>query len=177
MAILVSQERFLQSKAQMLVLPVSADGQISHATVAHCCRLFVQNYEQYRKKATAGELMLGEVLVHRLQSQAGLGASTTSVDYVANMVVQQFAEHVVSVRMLRTCLVALKPKLYELMRYQGLRRVAILGSALVREGGVLDATQVVQVCDEVLGDVPKLTVEVYFSKEMSLPVLQKVLET
>lgn len=177
MTVLISQERFLQSKAQMLVLPVSADGQITHATVAYCCRLFLQSYEQYRKQAMAGELTLGRVLIYRLQSQAGLGMPTTSVNYVANMVIQQSAEHPVSVRTLRTCFTALKPKLYELMRYQGLRRVAILGSALIREGGVLDATQVVQVCDEVLGDVPKLTVEVYFGKETPLPVLQKVLET
>lgn len=176
MVILPSHERFLQSRAQMLIMPVSIDGHISHPIVLRCRQLFAENYDTYHKKATSGELVLGDVLTHRLTRQlTGLGVQTNKSDYIANLVVQQFAERPISVRALSLCLNNLKPTLYELMRYKGLRRVALLGSALL-VGHHDDATaqwlspeRILSVCQEVLGELPKLTMEVYFTQDTPLP--------
>ncbi len=176
--VLVSHEPFLQSKAQMLIMPVSTDGNISHPVIARCKRLFADNYDQYQKKAMGGELVLGEAWICRLARQTtGLDIQTGGAEYIANLITQKFPEQPISVRLFRRCLVSLKPQIYELMRYKGVRRVAILGSALVvkdmpnQESGVIEwltAEKVVKICQEVLGDVPKLTIEVYFGKNIQL---------
>lgn len=182
--ILTTHEPFLQSKAQMLLLPVSTDGNLAHPVVARCKSLFADNYEAYHKKAIAGELMLGQTLTVTLDRQiTGLGVQTNSVQYIGNLVCQKFPEHPISVRMFERCLTELKPKLYELMRYQGVRRVALLGSALLAKSGEpsehvswLTVQSIVQSVRSVLGDVPKLTIEIHFNKETELPILQKTLE-
>lgn len=180
--ILTTHEPFLQSKAQMLLLPVSTDGNLAHPVVARCKSLFADNYDVYHKKAIAGELMLGQTLTVTLDRQiTGLGVQTNSVQYIGNLVCQKFPEHPISIRMFERCLTELKPKLYELMRYQGVRRVALLGSALLIKTTTepspqvvwLTAQSIVQSVQSVLGDVPKLTVEIHFNKETELPILQK----
>lgn len=161
----------------MLIMPVSTDGNIAHPVIARCKGLYADNYEHYQKKAIGGELSLGDALVFRISKQTtGFGVQTGGAEYVGSLVVQKFPEQPISVRMLTRSLTALKPHVYELMRYKGLRRVAILGSALL----VKDATQesstvewltaehVLNVCQDVLGDVPKLTVEVHFGRDIPL---------
>lgn len=183
MNLLLTHSPFLQSQAQLLALPVSTDGHILHPVVARCQKLFADNYDHYQQKTMAGELSLGDVLVHRLNKQlAGLGVQSGRAVYVANMLTHKFPEQPISVRTLTLCLKNFKPQLYELMRYQGIRRVALLGSALlVKSDGVdgevvqfLTAERIVEVCCEVLGDVPKITIEVHFAKDTPLP--QKTLE-
>lgn len=177
MNVLASHEPFLQSKAQLLILPVSTDGNICHPVVARCKSLFFDNHEYYYKKAIAGELSLGDALVCRLNKQlTGLGVQTSRAEYIANILTQKSPTHPISVRMFALCLKNLKPQLYELMRYKGIRRVAMLGSALLVQeraddtGVFLTAERILRVCDDVLGDVPKMTLEVHFSKDMPLPV-------
>lgn len=184
---LVSHEPFLQSRAQMLIMPASTDGNISHPVVARCKSLFADNYEHYHHKAMAGELLLGQALVYRLTKQTtGLGVQTSSAEYVGSLIAQKSPEHPISVRLFQQCLSHLKPQIYELMRYRGVRRVSLLGSALIVKEGVktdgeavqwLTAKRVVQSCHEILGDVPKLTIEVHFGKNIPLAELQKILES
>lgn len=176
--ILATHEPFLQSRAQVLVLPVSMDGNILHPVVARCKTLFADNYDRYRKLAVAGELGFGEVLLSRVpRQQAGLGVQTGRADYIANLVVQQFVEHRVSVRTLTTCLKSLKPVIYQLMRYQGVRRVAFIGSPLLTEQSPLTAQMILETWLSVFEDMPKLTVELHFAKDTPLPeTLQKPLE-
>lgn len=192
-----THEPFLQSKAQLLVLPMSADGNIFHPVVARCKSQFFDNYDDYHKKAVAGELNLGDVWIHTLTKQlTGLGVQTDKAEYIANIITQKSPKHPISVRMFERCLVSLKPQIYDLMRYKGLRRVAILGSALLvnDENSTahnqnpnsqitwLSPQDILQSCYRVLGDVPKLTIEVHFSKDIPLPILpnlpnaQKMLE-
>ena len=181
MLILPTHERFLQSRAQMLIMPVSTDGNISHPIIARCRHLFTENYDTYHKKASAGELMLGDVLVCRLTRQlTGLGVQTNKADYIANLVAHQFAERPISVRAFRRCLSNLKFELFELMRHKGLRRVALLGSALLMveqpdevQSSIewLNPDSILGVCQEVLGELPKLTMEVYFAQDTPLPTL------
>lgn len=177
-------EPFLQSKAQLIAMPVSKDGHVSHPVVARAKSMFATSYDDYYKKAVAGELSLGDVLLHKIPKQhTGLGVPSGGADYVANLIAHTSPEQPISVRMFTNCLKHLKPKLYELMRYQGLRRVALLGSAfLVKEmtddGAVawLTTERIVQVCHDVLSDVPKLSVDVHFGRDVNLADLQKVLE-
>ncbi|MDO4896580.1 MAG: hypothetical protein Q3971_04380 [Moraxella sp.] len=184
MNVLASHEPFLQSKAQLLVLPVSTDGNICHPVVARCKSLFFDNYDHYYKKAIVGELSLGDALVCRLNKQlTGLGVQTGRAEYIANIVTQKSPTHPISTRMFVLCLKNLKPQLYELMRYKGIRRVAMLGSALLvqqmtdeKDVMFLTAERVLQICYDVLGDVPKMTLEVHFGRDVPLPVLQKTLE-
>lgn len=175
--IFASHEPFLQSRAQMLIMPVSTDGNIAHPVIARCKGLYADNYEHYQKKAIGGELSLGDAVAFRISKQTtGLGVRTGGVEYVGSLVVQKFPEQPISVRMLTRCLTALKPYIYELMRYKGLRRVAILGSALLikdtaQESSAVEwltAEHVLNVCQDVLGDVPKLTVEVHFGRDTPL---------
>ncbi|WP_066805326.1 hypothetical protein [Moraxella oblonga] len=184
-----THEPFLQSKAQLLVLPMSADGNIFHPVVARCKSQFYDNYDYYHKKATAGELNLGDVWIHTLTKQlTGLGVQTDRVEYIANIIAQKSPKHCISVRMFERCLINLKPQIYDLMRYKGLRRMAILGSALLVNDESpnpnsqitwLTPQDILQSCHTVLGDVPKLTIEVHFGKDTPLPILtglQKMLE-
>ncbi|WP_029103016.1 hypothetical protein [Moraxella caprae] len=176
--IFASHEPFLQSKAQMLIMPVSTDGNIAHPVIARCKGLYADNYEHYQKKAIGGELSLGDAMVFRISKQTtGLGVQMGGAEYVGSLVIQKFPEQPISVRMLTRSLTALKPHVYELMRYKGLRRVAILGSALLvknataQEGGTVEwltAEHIMNVCQDVLGDVPKLTVEVHFGRDIPL---------
>lgn len=183
-----THEPFLQSKAQLLVLPMSADGNIFHPVVARCKSQFFDNYDEYHKKAVAGELNVGDVWIHTLTKQlTGLGVQTNRAEYIANIIAQKSPKHPISVRMFERCLVSLKPQIYDLMRYKGLRRVAILGSALlINEGdnpslnnhiAMLTPQDILQSCHKVLGDVPKLTVEVHFGKDTPLPILQNAQKT
>lgn len=177
--ILATHEPFLQSRAQVLVLPVSVDGNIVHPVVARCKTLFADNYERYRKMVSAGELGFGEVLLSRVpRQQTGLGVQTGRVDYIANLMVQQFVGHQVSVRTLIACLSSLKTMLYELMRYQGVRRVAFIGSPLLTEQSLLTAQMIVEAWCAVFEDIPKLTIELHFAKDVPLPEIlpQKMLE-
>lgn len=182
-------EPFLQSKAQLLVIPVSADGHILHPVIARSKSMFVDNYDSYHKKARAGELLLGDVLLHKIQKQhTGLGVQMGGAEYVAHIIAHQSPVQPISVRTFTKCLNNFKPHLYELMRYKGVRRVAILGSALL--GSALLATQmdghgmvewltadnIMSACNDVFADIPKITVGVHFSRTTALPITQKVLE-
>lgn len=175
--IFASHEPFLQSKAQLLIMPVSTDGNIAHPVIARCKSLYADNYEHYHKKAIGGELSLGCALIFRISKQiTGLGVQTGGAEYVGSLVVQKFPEQPISVRMLTRSLATLKPHIYELMRYKGLRRVAILGSALLVKDAtqessaveLLTAEHIMSVCQDVLGGVPKLTTEVYFGRDTSI---------
>lgn len=182
MAIFTTHAPLLQSKAQLIILPMSADGNILHPVVARTKSVFFDNYDRYHKQAIAGELKLGDVLVCRIAKQhTGLGVQTSTAEYVANLIAQKSPEQPISVRTLTLCLNNLKPKLYELMRYQGVRRVAFLGSALLKtqmtDGETvawLTPERILTVCHEVLGDVPKLSIEIYFGKDTPLPTLQSL---
>ena len=136
------------------------------------------------KKAQAGGLLLGDVLLHKVQKQhTGLGVQMGGAEYIANIIAHKSPSQPISVRTFTSCLSNVKPQLYELMRYEGVRRVALLGSALLvkdmdNESVVkwLTAERIMLACHEVLGGLPKMTVEIHFSRETALPVIQKVLE-
>ncbi len=183
--ILTTHEPFLQTRAQVLVLPVSTDGNLLHPVLTRCKSLFMDNYDSYRKGAMSGELMLGQVMLNKVaRQQTGLGVQSGQVDYIANLMVQKFVAHNVSRRTLTRCLQALKPLVYNLMRYHGVRRLAFLGSSLLTQHTLLEhdeysvppitADEIVAVWGQVFADVPKLTIEIHFAKETPLP--QKTLE-
>lgn len=173
--IFASHEPFLQSKAQLLIIPVSTDGSIVHPVITRCKSLFTDYYEYYRKKAVGGELSLGDALVFRIPKQTtGLGIQMGGAEYIGSLVTQKSAKQPISVRMFKHSLVALKPHIYKLIRYKGLRRVAILGSALLvadattQDNNMIEwitAEHVMIICQEVLKDMPKLTIEVHFSHD------------
>lgn len=175
--ILATHEPFLHSQAQVLALPVSTDGMVAHPVLVRCKTLFADNYQHYYQSAMMGELVLGEVMLNAvIRQQTGLGVRTDNTKYVANLLVQKFAHHQVSKRMLNQCLMVLKPMLYRLMRYQGVRRLSFLASPLV--GGddfaKLTAQEIFDVWQAVFVDVPKLTILLHFAKTHTLP--QKTLE-
>lgn len=179
--ILSTHEPFLQSKAQVFILPVSTDGNLLHPIVARCKTMFADNYDHYHKKALVGELLLGDVLLHKIQKQhTGLGTHVGGADYIANLAVQKFPEHAITERMLTQCLKALKPKLYDLMRYHGVRRVAVVASAflIATPNNTINAQQIFCAWENIFGDTPKLTIELHFGKETDLSkISQKTLET
>lgn len=179
--ILPTHEPFLQTKAQVLVLPVSADGNMLHPVLARCKTLFADNYQHYYKSAIQGELKLGQVMINRLQKQhTGLGVQTGRVEYIANLITQEVVSHRISCRTLHSTIKTLRPKIYDLMRYHGIRRLAFIGSPLLMtqpdELPSINADDILSVWMEVFGDMPKLTIELHFSKDTVLPTIKKPLE-
>lgn len=174
--ILATHEPFLQSSAQMFILPVCTDGNISHPVLMRCKSLFIDNYNDYRNKAMTGELIFGDALLNKVPKQlTGLGVQTGGVEYIANLLVAKSVEQRVSPRTLIGCLKILKPKLYHLMRYQGVRRVAFIASPLLMNADTHESSGVsIDVQDiidsfRVLADIPKLTIEVHYSRDTPLP--------
>ena len=174
--IFATHDPFLQSNAQVLLLPVCTDGNILHPVLARCKSLFIDNYNDYRTKAITGELTFGDVLLNKVPKQlTGLGVQTGMAEYIANLLVAKSVEQRVSTRTLTTCLQALKPQLYQLMRYQGVRRVAFIASPLllhadkhISGGALLDAQGIID-SFSVLADIPKLTIEVHYGRDTPLP--------
>lgn len=177
--ILPTHDPFLQSRAQVLALPVSTDGNLSHPVLTRCKAVFADNHQQYYQRALLGELLLGQVMLTQVARQSlGLGISTSNVSHIAHLMTQKSVSHMVSERMLLTCLKALKPMIYELMRYQGVRRVSFFAPPLLmsknRESPILTAQMIFDGWYAVFADMPKLTILLHFAKETILP--QKTLE-
>ncbi len=179
--ILPTHEPFLQTKAQVLVLPVSADGNILHPVLMRCKSLFADNYQIYYKSAMQGELRLGQVMINRLQKQhTGLGVQTGRTEYIVNLITQEFVSHRISSQTLKIAIKNLKPKIYDLMRFNGIRRLAFIGSPLLMTHldklPNINADDIASIWHDIFCDITRLTIELHFSKDTVLPIIKKSLE-
>ena len=124
----------LNSSAQLLILPVNNAGILLDPILTRSKNLYPDNYQRYYRACRDGSLMVGSCLVHkRSREQAGLGVSSNGnqPSYIANLVISDHPYHPTRSRWLTAALVDLQQQLIPLIRYQGIRRVALLARPLI----------------------------------------------
>ena len=124
----------LNSSAQLLILPVNNAGILLDPILTRSKNLYPDNYQRYYRACRDGSLMVGSCLVHkRSREQAGLGVSSNGnqPSYIANLVISDHPYHPTRARWLTAALVDLQQQLIPLIRYQGIRRVALLARPLI----------------------------------------------
>lgn len=124
----------LNSSAQLLVLPVNNAGILLDPILTRSKNLYPDNYQHYFRACREGSLMVGSCLMHkRAREQAGLGVSSngSQPSYIANIAVSDHPYHSPRVSWLSAALVDLQQQLIPLIRYQGIRRVALLARPLI----------------------------------------------
>ena len=124
----------LNSSAQLLILPVNTAGVLLDPVLTRTKSLFPDNYQSYYRACRDGNLSVGSCLLHkRLLEQTGLGVSNNGnqPSYIANLVISNHPYHPARSRWLSAALVDLQQQLLPLIRYQGIRRAALLARPLV----------------------------------------------
>ena len=124
----------LNSSAQLLILPVNTAGKLLYPILTRAKTLFPDNYQRYHRACRDGSLSAGSCLLHkRTREQAGLGISSNGnqPSYIANLVVSDHPYHPTRTRWLTTALIDLQHQLVPLVRYHGIRRVALLAHPLI----------------------------------------------
>ena len=124
----------LNSSAQLLILPVNNAGILLDPILTRSKNLYPDNYQRYYRACRDGSLMVGGCLMHkRSREQAGLGVSShgNQPSYIANLVISDHPYHPTRTRWLTAALVDLQQQLIPLIRYQGIRRVALLARPLI----------------------------------------------
>lgn len=178
---LATHDPFLQSTAQLLVLPMSADGTILNPVLARTKSLYPSNYDCYRKAAIDGTLVLGEVLLHKCEKHIiGLGSPNNhTADYIANLISTNHAHHASELSTLTTAFNHLNGQLFELVRYKGLRQIAIFATPLfiaptgnpefVKPAShrPISPAQFWQLLQKQL-DLPRVRIMVHFGKEIEI---------
>ena len=124
----------LNSSAQLLVLPVNNAGMLLDPILTRSKNLYTDNYQRYFRACREGSLMVGSCLMHkRAREQAGLSVSSNGSQpiYIANLVVSDHPYHPSRASWLIAALVDLQQQLIPLIRYQGIRRIALLVRPLI----------------------------------------------
>ena len=124
----------LNSSAQLLILPVNNAGILLDPILTRSKNLYPDNYQRYYRACRDGSLMVGGCLMHkRSREQVGLGVSSNGnqPSYIANLVISDHPYHPTRSRWLTAALVDLQQQLIPLIRYQGIRRVALLARPLI----------------------------------------------
>ena len=124
----------LNSSAQLLILPVNTVGTLLDPILMRAKTLYPDNYQRYHRACRDGSLSTGSCLLHkRTREQAGLGISSNGnqPSYIANLVISDHPYHPTRTRWLTAALIDLQHQLIPLIRYHGIRRVALLARPLI----------------------------------------------
>ena len=181
----------LNSSAQLLILPVNNAGILLDPILTRSKNLYPDNYQRYYRACRDGSLLVGSCLMHkRSREQAGLGVSSNGnqPSYIANLVISDHAYHPTRARWLTTALVDLQQQLTSLIRYQGIRRVALLARPLISSHSqnrsaqnndidnaelaksiALDwHTDILPLLTHHLQDLPKVRIDIHLPKEIKI---------
>ena len=179
----------LNSSAQLLILPVNNAGILLDPILTRSKNLYPDNYQRYYRACRDGSLLVGSCLMHkRSREQAGLGVSSNGnqPSYIANLVISDHAYHPTKTRWLTAALVDLQQQLIPLVRYQGIRRVALLARPLItshaqnssaQNNAINNAelaksialdwhTDILPLLTHHLQDLPKLRIDIHLPKEI-----------
>ncbi|MFP3570177.1 hypothetical protein, partial [Paraburkholderia sp. SIMBA_030] len=88
----------------------------------------------YHRACRDGSLNVGSCLLNkRTREQVGLGISSNGnqPNYIANLVISNHPYHPARTRWLTAALIDLQQQIIPLIRYQGIRRVALLARPLI----------------------------------------------
>ena len=173
----------LNSNAQILILPVNTSGTLLDPVLSRTKTLYLDNYQRYHRACRDGSLLVGSCLLHKRQREhLGLSVSHNGnqPDYIANLVISDHPYHPTRTRWLSAALLDLQQQLVPLIRYQGIRKVAILARPLLfdntsntredKEGNPenilpLDwQTTTFPLIKQYLQDLPKLRIAVHVPK-------------
>ena len=158
---------FLQSPAQLLILPMSADAKMSHSTLARIKSLYPGHHEAYLAACRDG-VPLGTVLLTRIQKeQFGFGVASNAVpSHIATLIVMHHAQDHIAPSTVKTCLQALKPKLFDLVRHQGVRRAALYAHPLIRMLDDIPTLSLDELWQQLQAlDIPKLVLDAHFDRQ------------
>ena len=181
----------LNSSAQLLILPVNNAGILLDPILTRSKNLYPDNYQRYYRACRDGSLLVGSCLMHkRSREQAGLGVSSNGnqPSYIANLVISDHAYHPTRTRWLTAALVDLQQQLIPLVRYQGIRRVALLARPLIsshsqnrsaQNNDIENAelaksialdwhTDILPLLTHHLQDLPKLRIDIHLPKNINI---------
>ena len=179
----------LNSSAQLLILPVNTAGILLDPILSKAKTLHPDNYQRYYRACRDGSLVVGSCLLHkRLREQAGLGISSNGnqPSYIANLVVSDHPYHAVRVRWLTAALADLQQQLLPLIRYQGIRNIAMLARPLIynhsrneanpvtNEAHIANALpldwhlDILPLLMQHLQDLPKVRIDIHLPKDITL---------
>lgn len=181
----------LNSSAQLLILPVNNAGILLDPILTRSKNLYPDNYQRYYRACRDGSLLVGSCLMHkRSREQAGLGVSSNGnqPSHIANLVISDHAYHPTRARWLTAALVDLQQQLIPLVRYQGIRRVALLARPLIsshsqnrsaQNNDIENAelaksialdwhTDILPLLTHHLQDLPKLRIDMHLPKEIKI---------
>ena len=152
--------------------------------LARAKTLFPDNHQRYHRVCRDGSLSVGSCLLHkRTREQAGLGVSSNGnqPSYIANLVVSNHPYHPTRSRWLKAALLDLQQQMMPLIRYQGIRRVALLARPLIfdnpRDADSHKSTDLLPLdwqadtlplLTEYLQDLPKLRIDIHLPKSIDL---------
>lgn len=165
-------EPFLQSRAQVFVLPVNSTGNLLDRVSNRCQGLYPDNHHVYRQACQRGELPAGSLLMHKRQREhSGLGVASNqnNPDYIANVVVSDHPYHPMRRLWLETALQTLAEAIIRPMRYEGIRHLAIHCRPLIYEDYHADKQDS---GDINMGEFANQRFVNQRSAELSVPVLQ-----
>lgn len=181
----------LNSSAQLMILPVNNAGIFLDPILTRSKNLYPDNYQRYYRACRDGSLMVGSCLMHkRSREQAGLGVSSNGnqPSYIANLVISDHPYHPTRARWLTAALVDLQQQLIPLVRYQGIRRVALLARPLISSHAQNGSTQnnainnaelaksialdwhtdILPLLTHHLQDLPKLRIDIHLPKDIKI---------
>lgn len=177
----------LNSSAQVLILPVNTAGIFLDPVLLRTKTLYPDNYQRYHRACRDGSLEVGSCLLHkRVREQAGLSASHNGNQpiYVANLVVSDHPYHPARSQWLKAALIDLQQQLIPLIRYQGVRKVALLARPLLFNHSSANAVTgkesspnsipldwqifTLPLITEYLQDLPRLRIEVHVPKDITI---------
>ncbi|MGP4952974.1 hypothetical protein ACTXGO_12455, partial [Psychrobacter sp. T6-1] len=132
----------LGSSVQLLVLPVNTAGTLLDPVLARTKSLYPDNYRHYRKACIDGSLKRGTCLIHKCaREHSGLGVgSHNKPSYIANLVISDHPYHRARTIWLTQALNDLSDQLMALIRYQGVRKAALLARPLLFDNASINAS-------------------------------------
>lgn len=184
----------LNSSAQLLILPVNTAGTLLDPILTRAKTLFPDNYQRYYRACRDGSLSAGSCLLHkRTREQVGLGISSNGnqPSYIANLVISDHPYHPTRSRWLTDALIDLHHQLIPLIRYQGIRRIALFARPLIDSQSRSDVSNlsngpssnstdvanslpldwhsdVLPLLTQQLQDLPKLRIDVHIPKSINI---------
>ncbi len=184
MAILqLTHASILNSNAQVLILPVNTAGMLLDPVLMRSKTLYPDNYQRYYRACRDGSLMVGTCLLNkRVRERAGLSASHNGnqPSYIANLVISDHPYHPTRARWLSAALLDLQQQLVTLIRYQGVRKIALLARPLIYVNHQDDASQTINtvplnwgadtlpLLSQHLQNLPKVRIELHIPKSMAI---------
>lgn len=173
----------LSSNAQVLLLPVNSAGLLLDPVLTRSKTLYSDNYHRYHRACRDGSLLVGSCLLHKREQECiGLGASSNNNQpiYIANLVISDHPYHPTRQRWLTAALSDLQQQLITLIRYQGIRKMAVLTRPLIvsntsKNSDITNTTvpldwqsTTLPLLIKHLQDLPKLRIDLHLPKSVDI---------